>query len=125
MASIKEAKQLVVNYDVVRNLRSADTALVYSEILRLNRHFITPRVVSLEDLADLTGLGTTQVMLALTRLVLEDCIKIEPTLDPDKVSIKLLQRGLMKAYEIKKLNSSTEEVRRYRKEVKEKSEMDI
>lgn len=125
MASIEKAKEVAVNSDVVRNLQSADTALVYSEILKINRHFITPRVVCLEDLVDLTGLGTTQVMLALTRLVLEECILIQPTLDPNKVSIKLLQRGLMKAYAIKKLNSSTEEVRRYRKEVKLKSDMDI
>jgi hypothetical protein len=46
-------------------------------------------------------------------------------MDPGKMVVFLKQKGLMKAYSIKKLNSSTQEVRRYRQEVKEKSEMDI
>ena len=125
MASIKESRKLVLNYDVVQNLQSADSALVYSEILNYNRHFITPRVLTLEDLVEKTGLGTTQVMLAMTRLVLDECIRIEPHMDPGKIVVSLKQKGLMKAYQIQKLNSSSQEVRRYRQEVKEKSEMDI
>ena len=121
MASITNSKKLVLNYEVVQNLKSADTALVYSEILNLKPHFITPRQVTIEDLVDKTGLSTTAIFIALTRLVLEECIRIEPTLDSSLISIKLLQRGLMKAYAIKKLNSSTQEVRKFRAEVKEKS----
>jgi hypothetical protein len=125
MARIKEPRELVLNYDVVRNLQSADLALVYSEILKLKPHFIQKRVVTIEHLVDLTGLSPTAIYIALTRLVLEECIKIEPTLDSCSISIQLLQRGLMKAYAIKKLNSSTQEVRRYRQEVKEKANIEI
>jgi len=125
MASIKESSKLVLNYDVVQNLQSADSALVYSEILKLKPHFIQKRVVTIEDLVESTGLSPTAVFIALTRLVLEECIKIEPTLDSSSISISLLQRGLMKAYSIKKLNSSTQEVRRYRQEVKEKANIEI
>ena len=125
MASITEAKKVVLNHDVIRNLQSADMALVYTEILGYNRHFITPRVLTLEELVDKTGLGTTQIMIAMTRLVLDECISIEPSMDPGKMVVRLKQRGLMKAYAIKKLNSSSQEVRRYRQEVKAKSEMDI
>jgi hypothetical protein len=125
MEKITTAKKVALNLDVIRNLQSADSALVYSEILNYNRHFITPRVLTLEDLVERTGLGTTQIMLAMTRLVVDECIAIEPSMDPGKMVVFLKQKGLMKAYAIQKLNSSSQEVRRYRKEVKDKSGMDI